>query len=36
MQNGYSEQFGAVRTINTTMDGKQQSREFMTMLKSDD
>ena len=36
MQNGYLEQFGAVRTINTTMDGIQQSREYMTMPNSDD
>ena len=36
MQNGYSDQFGVVRTINTTMDGIEQSREFMTMPNSDD
>ena len=34
-ENGYSDQFGAVRTINKTMDGLQQSRKFMTMTNSD-
>ena len=29
-EKGYLDQFGAVRTINKTMDGIQQSREFMT------
>ena len=34
-ENGYSDRFGAVRTINKTIDGIQYSREFMTMTKSD-
>ena len=34
-ENGYSDQFGSVRTINKTMDGLQQSRKFMTMANSD-
>ena len=35
MENGYSDRFSAVRTINTTIDGKQQSREFMAMINLD-
>ena len=30
METGYSYHFGVVRTINTSFDGKEQSREFMT------
>ena len=35
MENGYSDPFGEVRTINKTFDGKRQSIEFMTMTFSD-
>ena len=34
-QNGNSDRFGAVRTINKTFDGMQRSREFMTMTYSE-
>ena len=34
-ENGYSDQFGAVRTINKNIDGIQQSRQFTTLTKSD-
>ena len=30
MENGYLDRFGAVRTINNTVDGKQRSRGFKT------
>ena len=35
IETGYSDQFCTVRTINKTIDGLQQSREFMTMINSD-
>ena len=35
LENGYSDRFGAIRTINNTLDGKQHSREFMTTTESD-
>ena len=31
MENGYSDQFGAFRTANTTVSGIQKSRDFMTI-----
>ena len=34
-ENGYSDQFGAVITINNTVDGKQRSREFMRTIYTD-
>ena len=30
-ENGYSDQFGAARTINSTMEGIQQTRDFMSV-----
>ena len=35
METGYLDRFGAVRTINKTIDGIQQSREFMTIINSE-
>ena len=35
MKRGYSDRFGTVRTINKTIDGIQQSRDFMTMTNSE-
>ena len=35
MENGHSEQFGTVRTKNKTIEGKRESREFMTTTNSD-
>ena len=35
MKTGYSDRFGTVRTINKTIDGIQQSRDFMTMTNSE-
>ena len=35
MVNGYSDRLGAVRTINNTIHGKQQSRKNMTITNSD-
>ena len=35
METVYSDRFGAVTTINQTIDGMQRSREFMTMTNSD-
>ena len=34
-EKGYWDQFGAVRTINNTIGGTPQSRDSMTMSKSD-
>ena len=34
-EKGCSDQFGAVRTINNTIGGTQQSRDSMTMSNSD-
>ena len=34
-ENGYSDQFGAIRTINKIIDGIQQSRQLTTLTKSD-
>ena len=35
METGYSDRFGAVRAINKTIDGIQQSKEFMTIINSE-
>ena len=35
LENGYSDRYSSVRTINKTFDGIQHSREFMTMTNSD-
>ena len=36
METGYWDRFGAVRTINKTIDEMQRSREFMTMTNSEE
>ena len=35
METGYSYNFGVIRTINKSIDGIEQSREFMTMTNSE-